>query len=293
MQLSMLRCFLDVADPDAIPCHLALLVLKPCHEVFIQRSLVISDVVSCEDSDEEIDVSDFEDSFMGLRKRPHPGPCSHAGPCRRPAVCTCRAANYHCLPQCNCGPACERQWKGCSCKPGKNCEKGSDCTCSQNRRECIIGLCSCCEEVVPGQINCDNVHLQISRAAHLEIKKGIYGLGAFATENIVKGRFIGEYVGEINISEWEDHKIFIRKHIGLNYSFGFNDDDDLPDFSYIELDSARVGNETRYINHAENANTIAKYIFSRGDMRIGIFASDRIEKGKELYLDYGTAYFNR
>ena len=33
----------------------------------------------------------------------------------------------------------------------------------------------------------------------------------------------------------------LRKHVGLNYSFGLN--------NYHFIDSARVGCETRYINH--------------------------------------------
>lgn len=48
----------------------------------------------------------------------------------------------------------------------------------------------------------------------------------------------------------------LRKHIRLNYSFTLN--------SRYHIDSARVGNETRYINHgsAENgqANSTAKSV---------------------------------
>jgi SET domain-containing protein len=44
----------------------------------------------------------------------------------------------------------------------------------------------------------------------------------------------------------------LRKHVGLNYSFNLNQN------SFI--DSARVGNETRYINHGSgnNANAAAR-----------------------------------
>ena len=46
------------------------------------------------------------------------------------------------------------------------------------------------------------------------------------------------------------HRI-LRKHLGLNYSFGLNED--------YHIDSARVGNETRYINHGkgDEANATA------------------------------------
>jgi hypothetical protein len=39
---------------------------------------------------------------------------------------------------------------------------------------------------------------------------------------------------------WLDHRI-LRNHIGLNYNFGIN--------PLANIDSARVGNETRYLNH--------------------------------------------
>ena len=46
----------------------------------------------------------------------------------------------------------------------------------------------------------------------------------------------------------------LRKHVRLNYSFTLND--------RHHIDSARVGNETRYINHGlekdKKANSVAK-----------------------------------
>jgi len=41
----------------------------------------------------------------------------------------------------------------------------------------------------------------------------------------------------------------LRKHIGLNYNFGLNNE--------YDIDSARVGNETRYINHAKGSKANA------------------------------------
>jgi len=63
--------------------------------------------------------------------------------------------------------------------------------------------------------------------------------------NAIRARqFIGEYVGELLLNDAKG-KETLRKHLKLNYNFGYD-----PDYS---LDSARVGNEMRYINHGSSA----------------------------------------
>jgi len=51
----------------------------------------------------------------------------------------------------------------------------------------------------------------------------------------------------------------LRKHVGLNYSFTLS--------QHYLIDSARVGNETRYINHGTEedgrANSVAKSVCCR------------------------------
>jgi len=127
----------------------------------------------------------------------------------------------------------------------------------------------------------------------IEIKRAEYGLGAFAVKSISEGQFLGgtsilchsppssaevsvasfiiEYVGEFVPEEHHARECVsslqvlntrrvnlfsrdLRKHIFLNYNFGYN-----PKFT---LDSARVGNETRYINHGSakegKANCVAR-----------------------------------
>jgi len=103
-------------------------------------------------------------------------------------------------------------------------------------------------------------------------------------DRIRENQFIGEYVGE-QIPANDDKRETLRRHVGLNYNFGVNPD--------VNVDSARVGNETRYINHGReglaNARAETKLVF--GEQRIGLFAVRSIKPGEELRFDYGVHYW--
>jgi len=139
-------------------------------------------------------------------------------------------------------------------------------------------------------------------APELEIKRGAYGLGAFAVKPIQKNQFIGEYIGELLPTKYDRREI-LRKHLGLNYSFGLNED--------YHIDSARVGNETRYINHGKgdkaNATATSVLLWHKvysllsliayleklvlGDHRIGFYALRNIKANGEILFDYGDNYW--
>ena len=55
----------------------------------------------------------------------------------------------------------------------------------------------------------------------------------------------------------------LRTHLDLNYNFGYN-----PDYS---LDSARVGNETRYINHGSDAEGLSNAIADSAPLSVPIY----------------------
>jgi histone-lysine N-methyltransferase EZH2 len=59
------------------------------------------------------------------------------------------------------------------------------------------------------------------------------------------------------------------------------------------LDAARVGNETRFLNYATTPanNCDCKVLIVDNDLRIGLFATEKIAKGAELLLDYGEKYW--
>lgn len=117
----------------------------------------------------------------------------------------------------------------------------------------------------------------------------------------------------------------MRKHLGLNYSFGLN--------SEYHIDSARVGNETRFINHGEankaNATALSVLLWHDicslllliaylaklvlGDLRIAFYAckskisgwgyfsrltgrnptdvARHIRANEEILFDYGKDYW--
>jgi len=141
--------------------------------------------------------------------------------------------------------------------------------------------------IVPdGEHFCQNSDIQREIIAELEIKRGAFGLGAFALSRIRAGQYIGEYVGELmERNEDSDRREQLRKHVKLNYNFGLTGTQD--------VDSARVGNETRYINHGrgDKANAHAEKRLVFGVPRIGFWALQNIKAGDEVLFDYGETYW--
>jgi len=118
----------------------------------------------------------------------------------------------------------------------------------------------------------------------MEIKRGAFGLGAFATTAISPDDYLGEYVGELFTVD-NTPNIMAANHRGLNYNFSTNE-------TWI-IDAARVGNNTRYANHAKepDSNCEARIRVVNGEHRIGFFATKRIGVGEEILLDYGPEYW--
>ncbi|KAK0233935.1 hypothetical protein IW262DRAFT_1290853 [Armillaria fumosa] len=115
-----------------------------------------------------------------------------------------------------------------------------------------------------------------------------YGLGAFATRELRAWTYIGEYVGEIRnlSSEESSHRSnILNKYTGLNYNFELN--------SSLTLDASRRGNETRYLNHSDKPNCEVLVKNVNDEHRIAIFTCENVNKGEELFLDYGPRYWQQ
>ncbi|KIK95041.1 hypothetical protein PAXRUDRAFT_410373 [Paxillus rubicundulus Ve08.2h10] len=139
---------------------------------------------------------------------------------------------------------------------------------------------------------CSNTRMQCLDSKPLEIKRGEHGLGAFARGDINSGRFIGTYVGQILTTGSADHTAEITKHNSLNYLFEVtpdNDDVQLPIF-----DAAYIGNATRFLNHkaGNHDNVEAQTLLVNGEHQIGFFTKKKVKAREELFLDYGTKYWN-
>ncbi|KAI0312600.1 hypothetical protein OF83DRAFT_631933 [Amylostereum chailletii] len=110
-------------------------------------------------------------------------------------------------------------------------------------------------------------------------------------EDIRTGTYI-EYVGELGLESC-DFRWPLREFVHRNYKFSMNEVKDRDDLS-LYSDSARAGNETRYINHPvtrADMNVNASLFLVNGEFRMGIWSLTGIPKGDELFLDYGKDYF--
>ncbi|KAG8737592.1 hypothetical protein FRC10_008049 [Ceratobasidium sp. 414] len=62
----------------------------------------------------------------------------------------------------------------------------------------------------------------------------------------------------------------------------------------FNIDAAKAGNETRFINHPvepKHTNCKAEWKYVGGELRLGIYASKHIYVDQELFLNYGKSFF--
>lgn len=106
------------------------------------------------------------------------------------------------------------------------------------------------------------------------------GLGVFARQKILQGSLVGEYKGElINVDELKRRMDFRNDYV--HYIF---------QLSARKFIDANVGGDfTSLINHSRNPNVVA-YSNSVGQ-KVEIFTLRQIEKGEQLYLNYGKKWF--
>lgn len=104
----------------------------------------------------------------------------------------------------------------------------------------------------------------------------IQGRGAFATENIRKGRKIAEYTGEPISHEEADRRYDEDDRGGRHHTFLFILNDD------IVLDARKAKCDAKYVNHScdPNCESVIE------DDRIWLTAIKPIKEGQELLYDY-------
>ncbi|KAM3600361.1 uncharacterized protein V6R79_022076 [Siganus canaliculatus] len=111
------------------------------------------------------------------------------------------------------------------------------------------------------------------------------GWGVRTLQDIQRGTFVCEYVGEI-ISEAEAE---MRQNDAYLFSL-----DDKPQDLYC-IDARFYGNISRFLNHMCEPNLIACRVFTtHQDLRfphIAFFASENISAGEELGFDYGEHFW--
>lgn len=106
-----------------------------------------------------------------------------------------------------------------------------------------------------------------------KVKRGLSGLGLFATKDIKKGEWIIEYVG----------KMCTNKEVENNttmYLFEIN--------NKWTIDGGARSNTARYINHACKPNAESEII----KKQVFIRAIKNIKAGEEITYDYGKEFFD-
>lgn len=101
---------------------------------------------------------------------------------------------------------------------------------------------------------------------------GAIGWGLIAAENIERNTFIIEYVGEVINSEQFDRRFneAVKNKVSNFYFLQLKDG--------LYIDSAKYGNNSRFINHSCEPNCAPRKYIVKGQTRIGFFAKVKIPK---------------
>ncbi len=108
----------------------------------------------------------------------------------------------------------------------------------------------------------------------VKIRRGLSGLGLFATKEFKRGDFIIEYLGEKISPEEADRR-------GGKYLFTVTKE--------FVIDGKDRSNIARYINHACKPNCYAEADVD--NIQIRFYAKRKIQLGEEITFHYGKQYF--
>ncbi|XP_045086651.1 histone-lysine N-methyltransferase CLF-like [Aegilops tauschii subsp. strangulata] len=221
--------------------------------------------------------------------RQHYNPCGCQSACGK--QCPCRKNDTCCEKFCGCPKACKNRFRGCNCAKAQ-C-RSRQCPCFAADRECDPDVCRKCgvgcgdgSLGVPNQrgdnYGCQNMKLLLRQQQKVVLgRSDVSGWGAFVKNTVGKDDCLGEYTGEL-ISHREAAKRG-QRYDRENSSFLFNLNTE------FVLDAFRMGNKLKFANHSPDPNCYAKVMFVAGDHRVGIFANERINAGKEIFYDYHYA----
>ncbi|RLN67329.1 hypothetical protein BBP00_00001715 [Phytophthora kernoviae] len=147
---------------------------------------------------------------------------------------------------------------------------------------------SCSDETcsAPDPSMCSNraIKRRELKSVHVKYIPGP-GFGLIAKEEIRAGEFIIEYVGEvIDDEECERRMIKYRDNGEINFYM-------MELEKNIVIDAKYRSNESRFINHSCDPNSVTQKWNVDGMQRIGIFARRNIAPGEEITIDYNFSHF--
>ncbi|KAL4636164.1 histone-lysine N-methyltransferase ASH1L isoform X1 [Arapaima gigas] len=171
----------------------------------------------------------------------------------------------------------------CNCKrPEDPTDKGciDDCLNRMIFAECSPNTCPCGDR-------CNNQRIQKHEWVQCleRFRAEGKGWGIRTKEPLRSGQFIIEYLGEV-VSEQEFRKRMIEQYYTHSDHYCLNLD------SGMVIDSYRMGNEARFINHSCEPNCEMQKWSVNGVYRIGLFALKDMDSGTELTYDYNFHSFN-
>ncbi|KAL5782039.1 hypothetical protein ACOSP7_007068 [Xanthoceras sorbifolium] len=166
----------------------------------------------------------------------------------------------------------------CSSSPGSSSVCDRDCHCGMLLSSCSSG-CKCASSC----LNKPFQHRPVKKMKLVKTEK--CGSGIVADEDIKRGEFVIEYVGEVIDDKTCEERLWKMKHRGETnfYLCEINRD--------MVIDATYKGNKSRYINHSCCPNTEMQKWIIDGETRIGIFATRDIKKGEHLTYDYQFVQF--
>lgn len=168
----------------------------------------------------------------------------------------------------------------CSCNSssGSSGVCGKDCLCGMLRSSCSSG-CKCGASCLNKPFH----QRPVKKMKIVQTEK--CGMGIVAEEDINRGEFVIEYVGEVIDDKTCEERLWKMKHRGETnfYLCEINRD--------MVIDASYKGNKSRYINHSCCPNTEMQKWMIDGETRIGIFATRDIKKGEHLTYDYQFVQF--
>uniref|UniRef100_A0A453KKZ5 Histone-lysine N-methyltransferase ASHH3 n=4 Tax=Triticinae TaxID=1648030 RepID=A0A453KKZ5_AEGTS len=147
-------------------------------------------------------------------------------------------------------------------------------------------LFSCCSSNCKCENNCANKSFQLRPLFKTKlIKTEKCGFGLIAEEEIKKGEFVIEYVGEVIDDRTCEERLWkMKRQRYTNFYL-------CEVSSNMVIDATNKGNKSRFINHSCEPNTEMQKWTVDGETRVGIFALRDIQRGEELTYDYKFVQF--
>ena len=162
----------------------------------------------------------------------------------------------------------------CRCNPKSPCGPTSNCF---NRAI----YTECCPTNCPAGDKCQNQKLRLGQnAPTLPFHTGGRGWGLKATEDIVCGDFVIEYIGEVLNTEMVRERLKGCQERNVSHYYFLTLEKNLI------IDASVKSNNARFINHSCDPNCQTQKWKVNGETRIGIFAIKNISAGEELTFDY-------